>query len=341
MLTRELILLQRHIMSTLRRRSSSVDLYKNRLTLLVLFHGVDADVVKQTGAKVNQGHGRLWLWEGQLCAAAFHWWCVDHTVACRHKYTVIHTARRRKRIYISNKYKINGLLPVIGAWGLDQLIWIEVSPTSLTTCLVGASGAAQRMRGSFFQTHLVTMSVTSRQWRRELLLPVVCEVVRMRLGCPRLGTSKTLTLYLRPGRRLPMVTEVDVRGTSGKQSKVRTLYNKNWIDLQEIWRHYGGFRDGQRLSPRTLGWDPSSLSSYSTLKPEMVVSADVQDTTKLFEVISVTDSEVSNTGGGAVVSPSYVSTFEIKEHGVILNISLDVLLWCSHVAVQHTHRSQG
>lgn len=61
----------------------------------------------------------------------------------------------------------------------------------------------------------------------------------------------------------------------------------------------------------------------------MVVSADVQDTTKLFEVISVTDSEVSNTGGGAVVSPSYVSTFEIKEHGVILNISLDVLLWYS------------
>lgn len=73
----------------------------------------------------------------------------------------------------------------------------------------------------------------------------------------------------------------------------------------------------------------------------MVVSADVQDTTKLFEVISVTDSEVANTGGGTVVSPSYVSTFEIKEHGVILNISLDVLLWCSHVAVQHTHRSQG
>lgn len=225
MLTRELILFKRHIMSTLRRRSSSVDLYKNRLTLLVLFHGIDADVVKQTGAKVNQGHGRLWLWEGQLCAAAFHWWCVNHTVACRHKYTVIHKARIRKRIYISNKYKINGLLPVIGAWGLDQLIWMEVSPTSLTTCLVGASGAAQRMRGSFFQTHLVTMSVTSRQWRRELLLPVVCEVVRMRLGCPQLGTSKTLTLYLRPGRRLLMVTEVDVRGTSGTQSKVRTLYN--------------------------------------------------------------------------------------------------------------------
>lgn len=218
MLTHEFILFKRHIMCTLRRRSSSVDLYKNRLTLLVLLHGVDADVVKQTGAKVNQGHRRLWLWEGQLCAAAFHWWCVDHTVACRHKYRVIHTARIRKRIYISNKYKINGLLPVIGAWGLDQLIRMEVSPTSLTTCLVGASGAARRMRGSFFQKHCMTMSVTSQHWRRELLLPVVCEVVRMRLGCPWFGTSKTLTLYLRPGRRLLMVTEVDVRGTSGTQS---------------------------------------------------------------------------------------------------------------------------
>lgn len=70
---------------------------------------------------------------------------------------------------------------------------------------------------------------------------------------------------------------------------------------------------------------PSSLSSYSTLKPEMVAEADVQDTTKLFEVISVTDSEVSTTGGGGVVSPSDVSTGEIKGYNVAVNISLD--LW--------------
>lgn len=62
------------------------------------------------------------------------------------------------------------------------------------------------------------------------------------------------------------------------------------------------------ISPRTLGLAPSSLSSYSTRKPEMVEDADVQDTTKLLEVISVTDSEVSITAGGAVVSPSDVST---------------------------------
>lgn len=59
---------------------------------------------------------------------------------------------------------------------------------------------------------------------------------------------------------------------------------------------------------------PSSLSSYSTLKPEMVDEADVHDTTKLFEVISVTDSEVSTSGGGCVVSPSDFSTREGKEH---------------------------
>lgn len=40
----------------------------------------------------------------------------------------------------------------------------------------------------------------------------------------------------------------------------------------------------------------------------MVVEADVHETTKLLEVISVTDSEVSTSGGGCVVSPSDVST---------------------------------
>lgn len=44
----------------------------------------------------------------------------------------------------------------------------------------------------------------------------------------------------------------------------------------------------------------------------MVEEADVQDTTKLFEVISVTDSEVSTNGGRWVVSPSDVSTWETK-----------------------------
>lgn len=40
----------------------------------------------------------------------------------------------------------------------------------------------------------------------------------------------------------------------------------------------------------------------------MVEEAEVQETTKLLEVISVTDSEVSTSGGGCVVSPSDVST---------------------------------
>lgn len=63
-----------------------------------------------------------------------------------------------------------------------------------------------------------------------------------------------------------------------------------------------------RHSLRTLVLAPSSLSSYSTLKPEMVDEADVQDTTKLFEVISVTDSDVSKSAGTWLVSPSDVST---------------------------------
>lgn len=71
-----------------------------------------------------------------------------------------------------------------------------------------------------------------------------------------------------------------------------------------------------RILPRTLGFAPSSLSSYSTLKPETVEEADVQETTKLFEVISVTDSEVSTSAGSWVVSPSDVSTGD-REGGEI------------------------
>lgn len=58
--------------------------------------------------------------------------------------------------------------------------------------------------------------------------------------------------------------------------------------------------------PSTMGSPvpcPCSLSSYSTLKPETVSEAETQEMTKLLEVISVTDSEMSTTGGGWVVSP--------------------------------------
>lgn len=53
---------------------------------------------------------------------------------------------------------------------------------------------------------------------------------------------------------------------------------------------------------------PSSVSSYSTLNPETVSEAETQEMTKLLEVISVTDSEMSTTGGGWVVSPCDVAT---------------------------------
>ncbi len=58
---------------------------------------------------------------------------------------------------------------------------------------------------------------------------------------------------------------------------------------------------------------PCSLSSYSTLKPETVSEAETQEMTKLLEVISVTDSEVSTTGGGWVVSPCDVATAQETE----------------------------
>lgn len=67
------------------------------------------------------------------------------------------------------------------------------------------------------------------------------------------------------------------------------------------------------LSPNTMGcpvvW-PCSMSSYSTLKPDTVSEAETQEMTKLLEVISVTDSEVSITSGGGVVSPWDVATAE-------------------------------
>ncbi len=60
---------------------------------------------------------------------------------------------------------------------------------------------------------------------------------------------------------------------------------------------------------------PCSLSSYSTLKPETVSEAETQEMTKLLEVISVTDSEMSTTGGGWVVSPCDVATTGETEKG--------------------------
>ncbi len=59
----------------------------------------------------------------------------------------------------------------------------------------------------------------------------------------------------------------------------------------------------------------------------MVEEADVQDTTKLFEVISVTDSEVASSGAGWVVSPSDVSTWEIKGNNNPISIASDFRDW--------------
>ncbi|KAG7275076.1 hypothetical protein CRUP_004842 [Coryphaenoides rupestris] len=61
---------------------------------------------------------------------------------------------------------------------------------------------------------------------------------------------------------------------------------------------------GERCLLMRLVSAPSSLSSYSTLKPEMVSAAEVQEITKLLEVISVTDSDASITGGRATVQIS-------------------------------------
>lgn len=55
----------------------------------------------------------------------------------------------------------------------------------------------------------------------------------------------------------------------------------------------------------------------------MVEEADVQETTKLFDVISVTDSEVSTNAGSWVVSPSDVST-GVREGGGGTFLSLNL-----------------
>lgn len=62
------------------------------------------------------------------------------------------------------------------------------------------------------------------------------------------------------------------------------------------------------------------MSSYSTLKPETVSEAETQEMTKLLEVISVTDSEMSIIGGGGVISPCDVAT--TKGKGIAMNFFL-------------------
>ena len=82
------------------------------------------------------------------------------------------------------------------------------------------------------------------------------------------------------------------------------------------------FRSAGVYAPRTVGWPPSSLSSYSTLKPDTVSDADTQEMTKLLEVISVTDSEVSTIGGSWVVSPSDVATGWMEESWIQIHIPI-------------------
>lgn len=60
-----------------------MNLQKDRFALPLSLHGVDADVVKQTGAKVHQGDRGLRLGQSELSAAAFHRRCVRHAVTWR------------------------------------------------------------------------------------------------------------------------------------------------------------------------------------------------------------------------------------------------------------------
>lgn len=72
------------------------------------------------------------------------------------------------------------------------------------------------------------------------------------------------------------------------------------------WGQCFGLAPSSAVSPRYCGSSPSSLSSYSIRYPLMVSEAETQETTKLLDVISVTDSEVATTGGRRVVSPETV-----------------------------------
>lgn len=49
---------KKRIVRTCQRRPVSVDLYKNRLALLIPFHSIDADVVKKTRFEIDQVHER-------------------------------------------------------------------------------------------------------------------------------------------------------------------------------------------------------------------------------------------------------------------------------------------
>lgn len=72
--------------------------------------------------------------------------------------------------------------------------------------------------------------------------------------------------------------------------------------------------------PITFCGAPSSESSYCTLNPDTVSDADTQEMTKLLEVISVTDSEVSTIGEGWLVSPSDFSTAEMEYAGLSFHV---------------------
>lgn len=134
--------------------------------------------------------------------------------------------------------------PVMGARGLDHLTVMEVSSTSSTSWLVGASGAAEKkdMRSGWINYTWPCFFKKLHQ-RENLLfscLPVVWEVVRIRLESPSSVSSYTLTVYFLPGRSSFRFTEVAVRGRSMNCKLTKhlkhcfyTIYNT--IEVLGIW----------------------------------------------------------------------------------------------------------
>lgn len=264
-------------------------------------------------------------------------------------------------------------LPVIGAWGLDQLIRIEDSRTSSTECWAGVSGAEVRksiINVVFWVNNMAACDYCHDEGegkdsptcglggpQNEVWLSLIWKLIDVNIvpaswqevadgdrggrarniwRCrPTVRTYTDIFLWCMAQFYTIYSTEAEsfldnrdhcgwmcrsINGPVKRQLSniffclfgVNAMKSLDYPDISIIFSFNFSFNYGQRFSPRTFLLAPSSLSSYSTLKPEMVEEADVQDTTKLFEVISVTDSEVSTTEGSWVVSPSDVSTWEIK-----------------------------
>lgn len=80
-------------------------------------------------------------------------------------------------------HKTKSWLPVIGAWGLDHLMRIDVSPTSSIACWAGVSGAGEKGGNIGFFFYLKDLFQKKDRARKSRETQAPTRVVKVKVSC--------------------------------------------------------------------------------------------------------------------------------------------------------------